>query len=257
MSIGIFDSGVGGLTVLRAISEKFPQANIIYLGDTARFPYGTKTTATVQRFAIDNTQFLIDQGAQTVVVACNTATATALSTLRQKFSIPIIGVIDGAVQEALQLSKTGRIGVIATNRTIKLKSYQKALLQKRQSVEVFAYPCPLLVAAIEDGRLPDPLLQSIVAHYLQPFKEQQIDTLILGCTHFPLVRAQIEAYLGPGVTVIDPAQSCMRDLPHPPPSQEADYRFFVSDDADRFKKVGRLFLGRNLQKFLHSVQCRG
>ncbi len=254
MAIGIFDSGVGGLTVFKSLSETFPQTSIIYFGDTARFPYGTKSEATVARYAIENTQFLIDQGAKAIVVACNTATASALPQLQEKFSIPIVGVIEGAAQRAVEISTNGRIGVIGTSRTVKSGSYQKAILQRMQEAEVFSYACPLLVAAIEDGALPQQIVQSILAHYLRPLKRLKIDTLILGCTHYPLMRTQIELEMGEQVQIIDPAQLCAKSLIshiHDVDGSSPEYRFFVSDDPPRFRKLGQLFLKEKMGKVVY------
>lgn len=250
MTIGIFDSGFGGLTVFKAISEAFPNRRIVYFGDTARFPYGTKSTITVVRYALENTQFLVDQGAELVVVACNTATACALHKLQQSFAIPVIGVIEGAVQTAVDLTRTGRIGVIATNRTIEQNSYQKAILERYKDVEVFSYACPLLVSAIEDGSVPHAIVQSILSHYLQPLKERSVDTLILGCTHFPLVSFLIEKEMGTHVHIVDPAVAIAKSLSRQIQNDSTiipEHAFFVSDDPARFKKIGEIFLGQKMQ----------
>ena len=206
--IGVFDSGIGGLTVVKALIEKTHSLSLVYLGDTARFPYGTKSAATIVRYAIENTSFLIDQGAQIIIVACNTATAVALPCLQSLFSIPVYGVIEPAALRAVKLTKNGNIGVIGTNRTIKTRSYTKAILRLLPEAQVTALACPLLVSLIEDGCPTVEIKKLIVREYLRPLLGKNIDTLLLGCTHYPLIESLIQEELGNAVTIVDPAKTC-------------------------------------------------
>jgi glutamate racemase len=255
MTIGIFDSGIGGLTVFKAISEAFPSSNLIYFGDTARFPYGTKSKTKVIEYACENTEFLLRQGAEIIVIACNTATAAALPTLKKKFSRPIVGVIEGAVLGAVTTSRNGRIGVIATNRTVQENSYEEAICSQKKNAQVFSYPCPLLVSAIEEGNLPHAIITALLTHYLSRLKDHEIDTLILGCTHYPILKEEIKREMGPLVQIIDPAMLCIESIrPYIPKGSQTSpiHRFFVSDDPCRFKQLGQLFLGQDI----HSIEVK-
>lgn len=250
--IGIFDSGLGGLTVVKALRERSPDLSLVYFGDTARFPYGTKSAATIIRYAIENTSFLIDQGAQIIIVACNTATAVALPPLQSLFSIPIFGVIDPAARRAVEMTKTGNIGVIGTSRTIKTRSYTTAILSLLPQAHVTAVACPLLVSVIEDGSPSEEIKRLIIREYLRPLKRKNIDTLLLGCTHYPLVESLIREELGDRVTIVDPAQTCAEIIVakhlYPNSTTPPSYRFFASDDAIRFRAIGEAFLGMKIGK---------
>jgi glutamate racemase len=245
--VGVFDSGLGGLTVVKALLARAPGFPIVYFGDTARFPYGTKSAETIVRYAHENTKFLINQGAQIIIVACNTATATALQSLQAAFSIPVFGVIEPAAHQAAQLTKSGRIGVIATTRTIKTQSYTHSILQRLPHAHVTAIACPLLVSMIEDDCPSEEAKRLVVREYLRPLKENRVDTLLLGCTHYPLIEPLIREEMGPEVAIVDPAQSCATlvasSLPSLPACTPLQHRFFASDDIDRFQTVGESFLG--------------
>jgi glutamate racemase len=250
--IGVFDSGLGGLTVVKALLAKTPGLPIVYFGDTARFPYGTKSAETIVKYAHENTQFLIDQGAQVIVVACNTATATALKSLQSSFTIPVFGVIEPAAKQAAEATKSGRIGVIATTRTIKTQSYTQSILQYLPNAHVTAIACPLLVSMIEDDCPSEEARRLVVREYLKPLKENGVDTLLLGCTHYPLLEPLIRKEMGPNVVIVDPAQSCAAlvatSLPTIPSQTPPHHRFFASDDTDRFQVVGESFLGIKIPK---------
>jgi glutamate racemase len=224
---------------------------LIYFGDTARYPYGNKSAETVVRYAVENTRFLIDQGAQVIVVACNTATAVALKHLQSSFSVPIYGVVDPAVSQAVSKTKTGHIGVMATSRTVKTDSYTKAILKQLPTATVTAIACPLLVSVIEEGSPSEEATRLIVRAYLRPLKEHTVDTLILGCTHYPLMQSLIQEEMGPTVAIVDPAHTCADAVMTPflsPLTEQPSgtSQFFASDDAERFKKVGETFLGRKM-----------
>lgn len=252
--IGVFDSGLGGLTVVKALKDRSVGASLIYFGDTARFPYGTKSASTIVRYAIENTSFLISQGAQAIVVACNTATAVALSHLQSIFSVPIYGVIEPAAKKAVEVTKAKNIGVIGTTRTIKTQSYTQAIHRLLPEATVTALACPLLVSLIEEGSPSEEIKKLMVREYLRPLKEKNIDTLLLGCTHYPLIESLIQEEMGSNVIIVDPAQTCAEvvasTLPPSTPSQE--FRFFASDDTARFRAVGEAFLGVKIE----TVYCQ-
>ncbi len=201
--IGIFDSGVGGMTVARAIEQFLPDHPICYLGDIARSPYGTKSSRTISAYSIENTQFLINQGAEIVVIACNSASSVATDQLRQKFNIPIIEVISPAVQQALKETRSGRIGVIGTRATIRSNVYERQILSKEPEFKVFSKTCPLLVPLVEEGWLNKRETKMILRRYLHGLKNKQIDTLVLGCTHYPLLKHLIQPRIGKKIKLID------------------------------------------------------
>lgn len=231
--IGVFDSGIGGLTVMRELLRELPECGFVYLGDTARTPYGTKGPGTIRRYAREDAQFLIDCGARLIVVACNTASALAADDLRSAFSnVPIVEVVTPAVEEALRITRNGRIGVIGTRATIASGVYEREIQRKcfypsplrgegelegerwcvserrgRESLLVLGQPCPLLVSLVEEGWLDHPETASIVRTYLEPLRSADVDTLILGCTHYPLLEPLITRVMGEGVAVVNPARA--------------------------------------------------
>ncbi|MDQ3547062.1 MAG: glutamate racemase [Verrucomicrobiota bacterium] len=208
--IGVFDSGIGGLTVVRALRELLPNETIFYLGDTARVPYGGKSAATVERYSLEITEMLLGEHCKTVVVACNTASALALARLESTTPVPITGVIRPGAQAAVAATRNGHIGVIGTRATIKSGAYDRALLALDPAVRVSARPCPLFVPLIEEGWLESEITDGVVRQYLTPLVEDGIDTLVLGCTHYPLLRAAIGRFLGESVRLVDSAQNCAR-----------------------------------------------
>ncbi len=253
--IGVFDSGIGGLTVVRALMEQLPAADIVYLGDTARSPYGSKSPQTVTRYALEDTRFLVDQGADVIVVACNTASSVAAQSIRTAYRLPVFEVILPAVHRALQTSPGLRIGVIGTRTTIESGVYEKLIREHRPGARVFSAACPLLVPLIEEGWLKKPETAQIVKKYLLPLKTRQIDTLILGCTHYPLLCNTIQRKIGRRVAVIDSAAAVAADLhrflgsPSPPaadPAPGGRLRLFVSDRTEQFEKTARMILGRRI-----------
>jgi glutamate racemase len=206
--LGVFDSGVGGLTVVRALQERLPGQSILYLGDTARVPYGSKSPSTVREFSREITRFLLRRQVKAVVIGCNTATAFALETLQSEFPVPIIGVIEPGVSSALAASRNGIVGVIGTRGTITSGAYQKAILARRPEWEVVAQATPLLVPFIEEGWLHHPAARLVLQDYLQPLLERKMDTLVLACTHYPLLRQLLSELCGPDVTLVDSARAC-------------------------------------------------
>ena len=251
LPIGIFDSGIGGLTVVRQIHKALPREDLVYLGDTARVPYGTKSPGTVVRFACEDTAFLLRQNVKAVVVACNTASAWALPTLEKQFQVPIFGVILPGVRAALEATRSRRIGVIATSATIRSKAYSNGLLARCDTAKVFARACPLLVPLVEENWLDHRITRGVLREYLTPLRRHRIDTLILGCTHYPLLKPAIRGVLGRGVTLVDSAESCARfvrerlqqlRLLTTSRRRPGAIQPFVTDEPDRFAEMARRFL---------------
>jgi len=252
--IGLFDSGIGGLTVLHKIIEFLPRENTVYLGDTARAPYGTKSVETVLRYSFENTEFLIDKGVKLIVVACNTSTALALHGLKGRFSLPLIGVIEPGVRRALQVTHNKRIGIIGTEATIKSGAYTKALKALDERVEVYSRACPMFVPLVEEGWTDNAVASMTVEAYLGSLKQSGIDTLILGCTHYPLLKKAIHGYMGKGVALIDSAEEIAKDVGNVLKKQslsrkggQGNHSFFVTDAPDRFVKIGHRFLGEKVE----------
>ena len=229
--IGVFDSGIGGLTVVRSLMERLPGLDLTYLGDTARSPYGDKSKATIIRYAVENSDYLLTQGVRAIVVACHTASSFAPAELRRRLAIPIFEVITPAAQQAVACSRNGRIGIIGTRATIHSDSYTRAIQALWPDCRTFSQACPLLVPLVEEGRLTKPETVMIVKKYLRPLKVKQIDTLILGCTHYPLLRGLIQAKVGRRVEVIDSADGVAEAL--------ADYIQRHPTTADAWTRRGR------------------
>ncbi len=208
MRVGVFDSGVGGLTVLKAIRERFPNTDLVYLGDTARVPYGTRSSETVIRYSLECAGFLTEKGIDVLVVACNTASSYAIDVLRSRFPVPLVGVVDPGVKEAARVSK-GKVGVIGTQATVKSGTYQRIL--RSMGFEVVAKACPLFVPLVEEGLVEGEITDRVVEMYLSDLKEAGVDTLILGCTHYPLLRRSIERFME-GVYIVDSSEAVAKDL---------------------------------------------
>lgn len=254
--IGVFDSGVGGLTVLKALQARMPAERFVYLGDTARLPYGTKSARTVQRYAVQAAGQLVTRGVKALVVACNTASAVALVALREAYQpLPVFGVVDPGAAAAGRVSRSGRIGVLATESTVRGGAYQHAILNLRRNARVFARACPMLVTLAEDGWIDGDVPERIVSSYLGAFLHggESIDTLLLGCTHFPILRDVLARVAGAGVTLVDSAETTAQHVataiertagaalePH------AARLLLATDDRHRFARVGRYFLGEAL-----------
>jgi glutamate racemase len=260
--IGVFDSGMGGLTVLRALNRRLPREDLVYFGDTARVPYGTKGARTVQAFAWQDAAFLVTQHVKMIVVACNTASAFALDYLRDQFAVPILGVIDPGVETALARTRGGTVGVIGTSGTIRSGRYQDGLARRIPRERILACECPLLVPLVEEGMLEHPVTDMVIAEYLGPMKQARVDTLILGCTHYPVLKAAIGRFMGPDVALVDSADALAEaaaailagEKPAAPtaeavpiPEQPGKLTFFLSDIPWKFAEVGERFLGRPIQ----------
>lgn len=253
-AIGVFDSGVGGLTVFKAISSMLPDENLIYLGDTARVPYGTKSIVTVQRYAQEAAEFLVGQGIKLLVVACNTASAFALPILREKFQIPVIGVIEPGARRAAQ-SRNRRIGVIGTEGTVNSGRYPEEILKLLPEAQIFSVACPLFVPLAEEGWAEHEIARLTALEYLQGFIDARIDTVVLGCTHYPLLRNTLKQVLGEGVTLVDSAEETAKSVVQMIEQNDlererlgGERHFFVTDIPTRFERVGRAFLGTELTR---------
>jgi glutamate racemase len=249
--LGVFDSGVGGLTVLRALRERLPAESLVYLGDTARVPYGTKGAGVVTRYAQLNAAFLTSLDVKLLVVACNTASAVALPTLRSSLSIPVVGVIEPGAQRAAARTRSGVVGVLGTPGTIRSGAYQRALEAERPGLRVHAQACPLFVPLAEEGWLTGDVPLLVAQRYLEPLLGTGMDTLVLGCTHYPVLREVLQHVVGAGVTLVDSgdatAEAVARALQSgaarpsgPTPRSE---RFYVTDVPERFVAVSARFLG--------------
>ena len=245
--IGVFDSGVGGLTVAREIMRQIPNEKIIYFGDTARVPYGSKSKETVTRFSRQIVRFLQTHQVKTIVVACNTASAYALEDLEKEIDIPIIGVVKPGAKVAAETTRNGKIGVIATEATIGSRIYSKYIKELNQDVTIYGKACPLFVPLVEEGLWEDPVTDEIAKRYLTELIDIDIDTLILGCTHYPLIRSTVGRIMGEKVTLVNPAYETARELKEmleekqllketPVSLGENKYQFYVSDGAEKFKR---------------------
>ncbi|MFA5092889.1 MAG: glutamate racemase [Candidatus Omnitrophota bacterium] len=252
-SIGIFDSGVGGLTVAKEIIRQLPNENIVYFGDTARVPYGIKSRQTVIRFSIENILFLLKQDVKLICVACNTASSFALPVIKNHFRAPIIGVITPGVREAVYASQNKRIGVIGTKGTVKSRTYENEIKLLDPKAKVTAVACPLFVPFVEEGWLTGEVVLSVARTYLKPLKDAKVDTVILGCTHYPLLKPVIQEVLGKNVTLIDSAKQVAFEIKKILASEDminrgkgGKHKFYVSDNPEWFSSLAQRFMGRKL-----------
>lgn len=253
-SIGIFDSGIGGLTVLKEINSLLPKENIIYFGDTARVPYGAKSRDTVTRFSAEIVEFLLSLNVKMIVVACNTSSALALPSLIQKFDIPFIGVIEPGAEQAVEITSSKKIGIIGTRATINSGAYEIEILKLSPQVNVFSHACPVFVSLVEEGWTDHPATRLIAEEYLAPLIEKEIDTLVLGCTHYPLIKPLIQEIMGNSVAVVDSARACSvavkkalaeKNLSRNS-SESGRLIYYVSDMPDRFEELSSRFIGRQI-----------
>lgn len=263
--IGVFDSGVGGLTVLKALVGQLPRERFVYLGDTARLPYGTKSPETVVRYALQAAEALADYGVKCLVLACNTASAVGLAAVSERIrDVPVIGVIEPGAEAACLASRSGHIAVIATEGTVRGGAYQDAIVRRRSAARVSAVPAQLFVALAEEGLCHGPIAESVARHYLDPLFNSRADssrpdTLVLGCTHFPMVADAIRAAAGPGVSIVDSAETTARYVRRTLESENlaalggvGSLRLLATDAADRFARIGGRFLERPIRP--HEVE---
>ncbi|MFA7057575.1 MAG: glutamate racemase [Candidatus Cloacimonadales bacterium] len=248
-SIGIFDSGVGGLTVFKSIREHFPHEDIIYFGDTARVPYGPKSKHTVINYSIQNTRFLLQQNIKVLIIACNTSSAVAIPYLQKMTNIPVLGVIIPGSEEAVSLSKSGNIGIIGTEGTINSNAYKTELLKLNPNLQIFSQPCPLFVSLVEEGWIDKKVTYDIISEYLSVFKENNIDTLILGCTHYPVLKDAINSFFAGKVNLVDSSEAIIKHIePFVGNSQQAKGKdlFYVSDNEAKFMKIANMILEKEI-----------
>ena len=251
--IGIFDSGAGGLTVLREVEKFLPFENIVYFGDTARVPYGNKSKSTIVKFSRQSVRFLQTKKVKLIVIACNTSSSLALNSLKQTFNIPILGVIEAGINSAIKISQKRRIGIIGTKATIKSNSYQKLIAKKNKSIKVYSQECPLFAPLIEEGILNGKIVKEAMKMYLKGLKDKGIDVIILGCTHYPLLKHQISSYLK-GVVVIDSAKEVASYAKGILKSKnllsekrrKPKVEFYLSDEPKGFVRLAELFLKRKI-----------
>ena len=254
--IGVFDSGMGGLTAVRELIHLMPEEDIVYFGDTGRVPYGSRSRDTIIKYARQDVAFLNTFDLKAVVIACGTVSTTALEVLEQENPIPVLGVVRPAVAEAVAATRSGKIGLIGTQATIRTGAYEKYIARLRPDAQVTARACPLFVPLVENGRFRpgDLVVETVVREYLEEVKAQGVDTLMLGCTHYPLLRDVIGAYMGPRVELVDVGGECARwvnaqlagqDL-LAPPDRQGTHRYLVSDSTGDFASVASMFLGEDV-----------
>lgn len=252
--IGVFDSGVGGLTVVAALRDVLPNEKIFYIGDTARVPYGGKSRQTVERYSIEISGLLLAENAKMIVVACNTASALAVPRMQDLFRVPVLGVIEPGARAAVTATKNGRIGVIGTRATIASRAYELAIEHLNPEVQVFSRHCPLFVPLIEEAWLDDPVTDQIIDRYLEPLLAEKIDTLVLGCTHYPLLAESIQRRIGSEVQLVDSARNCalaveallQAEQISAPPVQIGRLKVALTDSSDAFLRVAERALELNV-----------
>jgi glutamate racemase len=254
--IGVFDSGIGGLTVVRALKERLPNENIVYFGDTARVPYGPKSPQVIREYAAQDTEFLVRNNIKVVVVACNTVSSVALDIVTKHSKVPVVGMIEPAAEAAAKTSKKKHIGVIGTAATIASKAYVNFIRQIDASIEVLSKPCPLFVPLVEEGLLEHRATEIIAREYLFPMKAAKIDTLVLGCTHYPLLRKTIELVFDNNISLIDTGEAAAveveailnREKLRNQNMAKGNIQCYVSDQTPKFAEIGERFLGERLGK---------
>ena len=252
--IGIFDSGVGGLTVLKAIRRRLPNESLVYLGDTARIPYGTRSIATVGRYALEDAGFIESQNVKLIVVACNTASAIAVEELERRCAVPVLGVIGPGARSAARATRTRQVGVIATEATIASGAYEREIRAAADGIKVVSRACPLLVPLAEEGWIDHPVTRTVVAEYLSDLRDSRIDTLVLGCTHYPILRRVIMEVVGNQVHYVDSGEAVAEEVAsllkssnlERSPGAAPIERFYVTDAASRFGRIAALFLGHQV-----------
>ncbi len=254
--LGVFDSGVGGLTVVRALRDLLPNESIVYLGDTARVPYGSKSPDTIRRFSVEDTQFLVSHGVKAVVVACNTATAHALPVLQAMFRVPVIGVLGPGVEATLADASCERVGIIGTAGTIRSHAYQHQIAMQRPDIMIEAKATPLLVPFVEEGWIDHPALKSVLREYLKPMLDKGIDTLVLGCTHYPLLVPVLKRMLGQKVRLVDSASTCAEHVKASlelgrllrTTKSKPTLDIYLTDHSEQAENLAKRFLGTDFGK---------
>ncbi len=261
-SIGVFDSGLGGLTAVKQIMAELPNENIIYFGDTGRVPYGTRSRDTILKYTRGDIRFLKTFDVKVIVIACGTASSAALPAIKDEFDVPIVGVIDAAVYAAVRATKNKKIGIIGTQGTIKSKEYEKQIAEYDSEMQTFPQACPLFVPIVENGHFDTPVARLLVEEYLADIKAQGVDTLILGCTHYPLLEKVIGEYMGDGVTLINSGAEVAKylkkkltreELLHDETKSDEQYQYYVSDDIAGFEELGGIFLEKEINGQVNKI----
>lgn len=254
MAIGIFDSGFGGLTVLRAIQDLLPNENCVYFGDTARLPYGNKSPDTIRRYCLENLTFLLSQNIKILVIACNTACASALDEIQKICPIPVIGVIEPGVEAIIAVPEIKQVAILGTRATIASKAHENLLKAKLPHLSVMGIACPLFVPLVEEGYVDHPLAKMVMYEYLRPLKEWGADTILLACTHYPLLENDLRRELGSSVRLVNPAENCAKEVERQlkensllNPCGEGKCKFYASDDPEKFRFFGPKFLHREIE----------
>ncbi|MEJ5304558.1 MAG: glutamate racemase [Ignavibacteria bacterium] len=256
--IGVFDSGIGGLTVVKELMQILPNESIVYFGDTARVPYGTKSEKTIKEYSIQNTKFLLSQNVKLIVIACNTSSAVALSEIQSMTELPVVGVIKPGAEAAVKNTKNKRVAVIGTTATIQSKAYEKEIKLIDPSIEVYGKACPLFVPIVEEGWSNHKIAQLAAEEYLSELKKKSIDTMVLGCTHYPLLKDTIQKVIGEDVILVDSGVETARVVKQILEKEnlinqstlKPNYSFFVSDLPQKFREVGEMFLGRQIENLV-------
>ncbi len=259
LKIGVFDSGIGGLTVLAELKKKLPEEEFVYLGDTARVPYGTRSPETVIRYARSCTNFLINKGIKLLIIACNTASSYALDTIKGEIQIPVIGVVEPGAKAVIKKTKNKRVGIIGTEGTINSQSYEKVIKNIAKDINIFTMACPLFVPLVEEGWTEGEIPSMVARKYLTPIIEEGIDTLLLGCTHYPLLKRTIQVTFSEVyIEIVDSAEETAREVVNLLQScklmrkdikiiEEKRIKYFVTDAPEKFKKIGNRFLKENIE----------
>jgi len=257
--IGVFDSGMGGLTVVRSIKRYLPYEDLIYFGDTARLPYGTKSKEVITRFAFQDAEFLISRGVKLLIVACHSVSSIALEDLKKGFDIPILGVIEPGAKAVVKATRNRKIGVIGTYATISSGAYERAIKRFRRDVEIIAKPTPLFVPLVEEGWIDNEITYQTALFYLSPLREDGIDTLLLGCTHYPLIKGVLQRVMGEGVKIVDAsdetaleAREILEERHILQKERRAYYKFYLSDLVPNFAKIGERFLGSPMDEVIRA-----
>lgn len=257
--LGVFDSGLGGLSSIKELARCLPTEDVVYFGDTGRVPYGTRSREIITKYALQDARFLMQFSPRAILVACGTVSSVAMDALREKIDVPVIGVVDAAVDAALSATKNGRIAVLGTPATVHSGSYVKKLKAKQEDVEVIAIPCPLFVPLVENGHIDenDPIVKATVAHYLKGALDFGADTVILGCTHYPLLKRAIGTFIGEDVKLInaaaEAAQAIKGILKDAPVAEKGEQRFFVSDSPEGFADTARIFLKKDIKEAVERI----
>lgn len=253
-SVGVFDSGLGGLTAVKQIMSELPCENIVYFGDTGRVPYGTRSKETIIKYSKNDVNFLLKNDVKIIVIACGTVSSTALEVLKKEYDLPILGVVEATAEAAISATKNGKIGIIGTPGTIKSGAYEKYIKTKNSQLETFSTACPLFVPLVENGHFETEVAKLVVKEYLEEIKNSGVDTLILGCTHYPLLSKTIGEFMGEGVTLINAGAEVAKALKTELSKNDllkedgkaGEYSYFVSDNVSGFENLGGTFLEREI-----------